>query len=187
MTSQRHVSRARFPLLSLGLVALVFLTGCAGTGVSARSVEDFAGAITDAELYRQAKIDSDTVSNENLTLVMDKLAAVDAELQLVKASTDGKIDQADALAVVRDMHDGLKAARKKLAEIRTAQQSADLHFHSQVALMRAALSLLRALADRDQAAADANAATVESIKKASGIIRSTALAGAGVPIPGGTR
>ena len=160
------------------LILALLASGCAGTGVTAQNVADFAGAITDRELARNARVTADEIVNHNMELLGDKLAKVDGELQLIKGSADGMIATKDAVVIVKDVVEGMALARGKLAEIRKAQASADVHYHSQVRIMSHTLGLLRALADRDKAAAEANSAGISGIKKVGGILRRGAVAAA---------
>lgn len=157
---------------ALCLIVLI-LTGC-GTGVTSRTVREFGGALEDAALYRRSKLDHDEAANQNLADAYSTLAAVEAELELMKASIDGKVPTADAQRIIQTLQADLLATGQRLADTRRAQMAADVHYQGMVRLMREAHALLQALADRDESDTEARQNGLGAASRAAGILRKAA-------------
>lgn len=153
----------------LVLAGCLLFSGCANTGVTARSVEAAALGLTDAELYHKAKLDSDAKMRANLRDAWSDLAAVEGELAIERAKVGDSVPLAAARKALDEMHTDLVEAGKKLEEIADKQGEAEAHYQGLRATLRATIGLVRALADRDvaeQAATEQGVAATAAVGSA---------------------
>lgn len=154
------------------LVAGLLCAGCARDRIDVRTPVDFAGAMTDVELYAQAKRTGDKDMRANLRDAWHTLGATEAKLALVLGSgPDGKVERETAQAVVDALLENLKAASAKLEQIADAQASAEIHYSNARAMMQATLGLLQAMAEADEVDAESQARLVNSIRETGAHVR----------------
>lgn len=159
-------------------LAVLLLAGCAGTGVTSRSVEAVALGLADAELYHRSKVEGDKAMRANLRDAWSELAAVEGELALERAKVGDSVSLAAARKALDEMHTALVSAGAKLEQIAEQQGAAEAHYQGLRATLRATVGLVRALADRDAAEQEANEQGVAATAAVGSALRQAAEAAA---------